>query len=108
MIESVANPRAAISNLLFVANEHRFPPGASYIDYVDGKDRAAEFGVAGLVAGVLGVKLLKVAAFGGLLLILKKATWLVVFPLIYVWRKLTGKKVRTVAAEPVKQEPSTK
>jgi uncharacterized membrane-anchored protein len=77
-----ATNAAAVQNLLFVANAHRFDPGARYDDYVAGKDQAAEYGVAGLVAGVLGVKLLKVAAAGGIFLVFKKAAWIALLPFL--------------------------
>jgi hypothetical protein len=53
-------------------------------------DRAAEYGVAGLVAGTLGVKLLKAAGAGALLIGLKKFGILIILPFIWLWRKIAS------------------
>jgi uncharacterized membrane-anchored protein len=78
------------NDLLLAVNEHRYDDGARYTDYVAGTDRAASYGVAGLVAGALGVKLLKVAGAGAAVIALKKFGILLILPFIYAWRKLAG------------------
>ena len=47
------------SDLLLAINNHQFDTGARYADYVAGTEHEWTYGVAGLVAGALGVKLLK-------------------------------------------------
>jgi uncharacterized membrane-anchored protein len=50
-------------NLLLTAtSNHWYQPGARYTDFVEGTDRTAGYGVAALVAGTLGVKLVKSGA----------------------------------------------
>jgi uncharacterized membrane-anchored protein len=79
------------NDLLLGVNAHLFDNGARYSDYVAGTDRAAEYGIAGLVAGVIGVKVLKAAGIGAALVLIKKfALVLIILPLIYVWRKIAG------------------
>lgn len=78
------------NDLLLAVNNHSFENGARYVDYVAGTDHAAEYGIAGLVAGVIGVKLLKGAGILALLLGLKKFVILLFLPFIYAWRKIVG------------------
>ena len=78
------------NDLLLAVNNHVFDDGARYTDYVAGTDHAAAYGVAGLVAGALGVKLLKVAGIGALILGFKKLAILLLLPFIYLWRKIVG------------------
>ena len=78
------------NDLLLAVNSHQFDNGARYTDYVAGTDRAAMYGVAGLVAGALGVKLLKVAGIGAAIIALKKFAFILLLPLIYAWRKIAG------------------
>jgi len=59
-------------------------------DYVQGSDRAAEYGIAGLVAGVMAVKLMKVAGFTALLFGLKKFAFVLLLPFFWLGRKVTG------------------
>jgi uncharacterized membrane-anchored protein len=94
LIDGADRLSTAVQNLLFIANSHRFDAGSRYDDYVSGQDRSAEYGVAGLVAGVLGVKLLKVAAAGGLLLIFKKAAWIILLPVFWLWRLIRPKRTK--------------
>jgi uncharacterized membrane-anchored protein len=88
--------RTAPQILFLIANAHQFPSGTAYTDYVAGADHAAEYGIAGLVAGVLGVKVLKVAAGSGLALFAKKLGWLLILPVVWVWRKVRSQKEPTV------------
>jgi len=91
-IDDAKNADQAAQNLLLIANAHQFQQGARYEQYVAGSDKAAEFGIAGLVAGVMGVKLVQLAAAGGILLALKKFGFVLAFPLIWIWRKFIGRK----------------
>jgi uncharacterized membrane-anchored protein len=84
-----ANANKTNDLLLAIAN-HRFNDGARYTDYVASTDHAAEYGIAGLVAGALGVKLLKVAGIGAAIIGLKKFAILLLLPFIYGWRKLAA------------------
>jgi uncharacterized membrane-anchored protein len=77
-----------MNDLLTAETAQVFNAGARYTDYVQGTDKAAEYGVAGLVAGALGVKLLKVSAFGAVLLGLKKGAFLLFLPFVWLWAKL--------------------
>jgi uncharacterized membrane-anchored protein len=62
------------NDLLLAVNNHQFDSGARYTDYVRGQDRAAEYGVAALVAGALGVKVAaKLGLIAVLLVFAKKA-----------------------------------
>lgn len=94
----------ARNDLLLAENAFEFKQGARYDEYVAGTDRAAEYGIAGLVAGALGVKLLK--ATGGIALLagLKKfGFFLLVMPFIWIWGKiksLFGGKTEKSAAPP--------
>ncbi len=87
-IDSAKNADTAAQHLLLIANAHQFQQGARYEQFLVGSDRAAEYGVAGLVAGVMGVKLVHLAAAGGMLLALKKFGIVLAFPLIWAWRKV--------------------
>jgi hypothetical protein len=78
------------NDLLRAINAHKYDDGARYTDYVAGTDHEAAYGVAGLVAGALGVKLLKVAGAGAALVALKKFGILLLLPFVYAWRKLAG------------------
>jgi uncharacterized membrane-anchored protein len=78
------------NDLLLAVNNHQYDSGARYTDYVAGTDHAAAYGVAGLVAGALGVKLLKVAGIGAALLGFKKLLFLLLVPFIFVWRKISA------------------
>jgi len=53
-----------------------------------------------LIAGVLGVKLLKVAAAGGLLLLFKKAAWIILLPFFWLWRLIRREKSRSNVTVP--------
>jgi uncharacterized membrane-anchored protein len=77
------------NDLLVAANAFEFKQGARYDDYEAGTDKAAEYGVAGLVAGALGVKLLKAAGGVALLVAAKKFGFLLlVMPFIWIWNKI--------------------
>jgi len=80
------------NDLALAADAHRFDENARYEDYRPGTDRAAEYGVAGLVAAALGVKLAQAAGIGATLAVIgKKGAFILVLPAIWLWRKLTGK-----------------
>ena len=70
-----------------IAN-HQFDHSYRYADYQPDKDRAAEYGVAELVAGVLGVKVAKAVGAGAAIVALKKFGVLLVLPLVYAWRRI--------------------
>ena len=67
-----------------------FDAGARYDDFEAGRDRVAEFGVAGLVASLVGLKVAKVLGFGALLIVLKKFAALLVVPFIIAFRFIKG------------------
>jgi uncharacterized membrane-anchored protein len=94
LIADASNPQAGMEFAQAVG-AHRFDDGDRYVDHAGG-DRAAEYGVAGLVAGVLGVKLLKAGFLIGLLVALKKfVVALVLIPILAVraaWNKFFGRK----------------
>jgi uncharacterized membrane-anchored protein len=71
------------------ADARRFDQGARYEDYQPGKDRAAEYGIVGLVAGALGVKLANAVGIVGILAFAKKGLILILVPFIWLWRKVT-------------------
>ena len=98
LIDNSSPPVQAMADLLLVADAHQFSPGATYTDYVAGIDRASEYGIAGLVAGVLGVKLVKVGAVVGLAVFAKKLVWLALLPFVWLWRKIRSKKIKKVSA----------
>lgn len=79
-----------------IAN-HQFDHSYRYADYQPDKDRAAEYGVAGLVAGVLGVKVAKAVGAGAAIVALKKFGVLLVLPLVYAWRRI---KARLASCHP--------
>lgn len=78
------------NDLSLGVNNHLFDSGARYTDYVAGTDRAAEYGIAELVAGAIGVKILKVAGIGAAIIALKKFALVLILPFIYAWRKFTA------------------
>jgi uncharacterized membrane-anchored protein len=78
------------NDLLVGTNAHLFNNGARYVDYVAGTDRTAEYGIAGLVAGAIGVKILKVAGIGAAIIALKKFAIILILPFLYGWRKIVG------------------
>ncbi len=75
-------------------------PGSRYEDYVAGTDKAAEYGIAGLVAGIMGVKLVQVAAAAGVLVLLKKAGFILVLPVVWLGRKVFRKKPNVAVSAP--------
>ena len=77
-------------DLLFATNNHLFDAGSRYSDDVASTDRSAEYGVAGLVAGALGVKLVQGAGIGAALIGMKKLAFLLIFPIIFLWKKFIG------------------
>lgn len=95
---------ASKNDLLVAESAFEFKKGARYDDYVAGTDRAAEYGIAGLVAGALGVKLLKATGGIALLAAFKKfGFFLLVMPFIWIWNKiksLFGGKPKQGAAPP--------
>jgi uncharacterized membrane-anchored protein len=64
-----------------------FEPGMRYADFVPGADKVAAVGIGGLIAG-------KVIAKTGLLVVglalLKKFGFLLLIPLVWVWRRFRG------------------
>lgn len=107
-IDDAFNSSTAVKNLVAAANAQTFDPGSRYTDYVLGTDRVAEFGIAGLVAGALGVKLLKASVLVGLLAFAKKGTLLIVLPCVWLWRALVGRRKLTADEAPparVRVEP---
>jgi uncharacterized membrane-anchored protein len=86
-IDDADSPTSA-SEFARVQDAHQFGTGARYMDYVPGADRAAEYGIAGLVAGALGVKVAKAAGFIGALVVLKKFAALLLLPFIWLATKL--------------------
>ena len=77
------------SNDLAVAERaHQFNVGHRYVDYVPSTDRSAEYGIAGLVAGAMGVKVLKAAGAGALIVALKKFGVVLLLPFLWIGRKL--------------------
>jgi uncharacterized membrane-anchored protein len=61
---------------------HTFEPGFQYADHQPG-DKAALYGIAGLVATVAGAKALKAAAGVGLLVVVKKFAAILLGPLAF-------------------------
>lgn len=75
----------------FVKN-FQYNQGAQYLDYKSG-DKIAAYGVGALVAGSLGIKgLAKTGALAVILAFAKKLWFIIFFPFIFLFRKLTGKK----------------
>lgn len=70
---------------------HYFDDGARFTDYQPSTDKSAEYGVAGLVAGALGVKVAAKAVAGGALLLgIKKFAALLLLPFLWAGRKVSG------------------
>jgi uncharacterized membrane-anchored protein len=68
----------ARNDLLLAVGNHQFDRGARYSDYLPGQDQLASYGVAGLVAGALGLKVAaKLGLIAFLLAFAKKASVLV-------------------------------
>jgi uncharacterized membrane-anchored protein len=90
--------RVAVDNL-------DFGKGGTYADYRPGSDRAAAYGVAGLVAGALGVKIAKVGVAGavaGLAVFAKQAGALVMIAFAAIAtgiKRLFSRKRRDGSAE---------
>ena len=87
-----SNPRPASSevndSLPDVLKMVSFDNGKRYSDYLPGADKVAAVGVGGLIAG-------KVLAKTGFLVValiaLKKFGVVLLFPLIWLWRKIRGR-----------------
>lgn len=76
IMPDLANVSDAANGLMQTAS---FAPGSRYTDFVEGVDRKAEFGLAGLVAGGAAVLVAKkVGLIGILLLVLKKGAFVIV------------------------------
>jgi uncharacterized membrane-anchored protein len=93
-----AGPKSALNDgLLNIALESfSFPVGGRYADYKDG-DKVAEYGIAGLVASVLGAKFAaKVGLFAALAVLLKKFGVFIVIGagavVVWLWRVIGRKK----------------
>jgi uncharacterized membrane-anchored protein len=84
----ITDPASSMDGFRIAINGHQFEPGYRYSDHVT-TDRSAAYGVAGLVAGVLGVKALKVAAGAGLFAALassgKALGALIILPFVALW-----------------------
>ena len=74
-------------DLALAQDAHRYPAGDRYEDHVAGDSKAA-YGIAGLVAGVIGLKAAKVAGFGALLLLFKKFLLVLLVPLVWAGNKI--------------------
>ena len=71
-----------------------YSTGAQYSDYKSG-DKVAAYGVGALVAGSLGIKgLAKTGALAVLAAFAKKLWFIILFPLIFLFRKLSPKKAK--------------
>lgn len=99
----VGEKKASRGNLLTLAQtSFSFPSGGSYMDFHSG-DKVAEYGIAGLVAAVLGAK---VATKLGLLALIavfaKKAGFLILVPLAFLggWIKRAFSRPKSPAAPP--------
>jgi uncharacterized membrane-anchored protein len=75
------------STLDVVLRAHSFNSGARYADHVN-TDKFAGYGIAALIGVAAGAKIAKVAAAGGLLLLLKKAWFVPLLLLGALWRKV--------------------
>ena len=75
------------NDLALADDAHKYASGDRYEDHVSG-DSTAAYGVAGLVAGVIGLKAAKVAGFGALLLLLKKFFVVLLVPFIWLSSKM--------------------
>jgi uncharacterized membrane-anchored protein len=80
-IADASSIQAGLDGFRSAIDSHQFDPGYRYVDHVS-TDRVAAYGVAGLVAGVLGVKLFKVAGVGLLAAFAKKGAALLLVPLV--------------------------
>jgi uncharacterized membrane-anchored protein len=97
--------KPAVQELL---NTTTFNKGSRYEDYQAGKDKVAEYGLAGLVLGGVGLAALKVAKVGLIakfwnvilvgLLAAKKAVILAVMAVVAFFKKLFRKKEQVPAA----------
>lgn len=72
-----------------IMRSYSFDEGSRYTDHIQ-TDKVASYGIAGLVGAVIGVKLLKVGAAAGLLVLLKK---FIIIPFLIAagfFKKLVG------------------
>ncbi|HEY9774821.1 MAG TPA: DUF2167 domain-containing protein [Planktothrix sp.] len=76
-----------------------FNTGETYADYVPGKDKAAEYGIAGLILGGGALAAAKLGVFGalwkwglGVILILKKFVFVAVVAVAAFFKKMFGRK----------------
>jgi uncharacterized membrane-anchored protein len=86
------------NDLALAIKDFNFDQGARYGDYEPGKDHAAAYGVAGLVAGMIAGKTAKVGAFAALALFGKKfavATGIGVVALLSRVKSLFRRKTQT-------------
>jgi uncharacterized membrane-anchored protein len=93
------NGRDELSNAV---NNHQFDNGAGYSDYNAGQDRVAEYGVAGLIAGALGVKVATKLGLIALFLAFAKKAGVLVFAVLVgigsLFRRLFSRKSRTATS----------
>jgi uncharacterized membrane-anchored protein len=86
-----------------IAGAAAFDPGSTYADYRKGRDKAAEYGVAGLIAAGVGVAAAKKFGLLAILLIVLKKGFVVVaaaFASIAAWaRKQFGGGKKTVGVD---------
>ncbi|VVB44482.1 hypothetical protein RHAL1_01273 [Beijerinckiaceae bacterium RH AL1] len=74
-------------DLSLVQDAYSYPSGDRYEDHATG-DKVAAYGIAGLVAGVIGLKAAKVIGIGAFLLAFKKFFFLLLVPFIWVGNKI--------------------
>ena len=75
-----------------VVKNFKYNQGSQYTDFKSG-DKIAAYGVGALVAGSLGIKgLAKTGALAAVLAFAKKAWFIVLFPFIFLFRKLSLKR----------------
>ncbi|HEY9719234.1 MAG TPA: DUF2167 domain-containing protein [Trichormus sp.] len=101
------------SKVATLLNDTTFNSGQTYTDYVPGKDKAAEFGIAGLILG--GGALAAAAKFGlfgvlgkyliGILLVMKKFIFIAIAGAGAFFAKIFKKKPKATATSPMDQPP---
>lgn len=84
-IGSLDEVKAAVPSVLEMSN---FTDGNKYSDFDPSFDKVAALGIGGLIAGKV---IAKTGFLLGFLLLFKKFAIVLIFPLIWVWKKITGK-----------------
>mgnify|MGYP001166889229 CR=1 FL=1 len=67
-----------------VISNYSFVQEKKYSNFTTG-DKVAAAGIAGLLAGSLGIKAFKAGGFAALLILMKKFWFVLLFPIIFVW-----------------------